>query len=157
MHGRFTAHSRFGVRWPPKTVLYQERESHIDAAQVDGDELWVTLPELHATSGWELKPEGVCLEEICVPVPDARLPALIRKESSGTLFSLTEFARLIQQPVAHDEKNAAWYFGPAGWEWKTRLTSSEAPDFSLPDFEGRMHTLSELRGPKLFVLFWASW
>ena len=140
-----------------ETVLYQERESRIDAAPDDGDELWVTLPELTAASGWELKPEGVCLEEVCVPVPDARLPALIRKETSGTLFNLTEFARLIQQPVAHDKKNAVWYFGPAAWEWKTRLISTEAPDFSLPDLNGRMHSLSELRGRKLFLLFWASW
>jgi len=66
-----------------ETILYQERKSHIDAAEVDGDELWVTLPELHAASGWELKPEGVCLEEICVPVPDSRLPALIRKLRSN--------------------------------------------------------------------------
>ncbi len=140
-----------------ETILYQERESHLDAARVDGDELWVTLPELAAASGWELKPEGVCLEEVCVPVPDARLPALIRKEASGTLFNLTEFARLIQQPVAHDKMNGVWYFGPAGWEWKTGLISAEAPDFSLPDLNGRMHTLSELRGRKLFLLFWASW
>ncbi len=140
-----------------ETILYQERESHIDAPHVDGDELWVTLPELTTASGWELKPEGVCLEELCVPVPDARLPVLIRKDTSETLFNLTEFARLIQQPVAHDTKNGVWYFGPAAWEWKTRLISSDVPDFSLPDLNGRMHRLSELRGRKLFLLFWASW
>jgi hypothetical protein len=87
-----------------ETILYQERESHIDAAHVDGDELWVTLPELTAASGWELKPEGVCLEEICVPVPDARHRALIRKETSGTLFNLTEFARLIEAGRARQEE-----------------------------------------------------
>ena len=139
------------------TVLYKERESRLVAAQVDRDELWVTLPDLTASSGWELKPEGVCLEEICVPVPEARLPALIRKEPSGTLFNLTEFARLIQQPVAHDERNEVWYFGPAAWEWKTRLSGAQAPDFSLPDLEGRMHSLSDLLGKKVFLLFWATW
>ena len=139
------------------TVLYKERESRLGEARVDRGELWVTLPDLTAASGWELKPEGVCLEEICVPVPDARLPALIRKEPSGTLFNLTEFARLIQQPVAHDEKNEVWYFGPASWEWKTRLSAAQAPDFSLPDLEGKMHSLSDLLGKKVFLLFWATW
>ena len=141
-----------------ETVLYQERESHIDAARVDGDELWVTLPELTAASGWELKAEGVCLEEICVPVPDARLPALIRKETPGTLFNLTEFARLIQQPVAHDQKNAVWYFGPAGWEWKTPLISTEAPDFSLPllDHSGSVK-LSSFRRDRPVVLVFGSY
>ena len=70
---------------------------------------------------------------------------------------MTEFARLIEQPVAHDEKNSLWYFGPAGWEWKSRLTSRQAPDFALPDLTGGLHTLSELRGKKIFLLFWASW
>jgi hypothetical protein len=139
------------------TVLYQDHESHADGASAAGPELWLTLPELTSMTGWELKPEGVCKDEICVPVPDARRAALIRSERAGTSFNLTEFARLIEQPFAHDEKNAVWYFGPAGWEWKTRLTSKEAPDFELPDLAGRMHTLSELRGKKVFLLFWASW
>ncbi len=139
------------------TILYPESESHVDDAQMDGDALWLTLAGLMSASGWELKPEGVCKDEICVPVPDERLTALIRNEPTGTMFNLTEFARLIQQPVAHDKKNAVWSVGPPGWEWKTRLNSTQAPDFSLPDLAGRLHTLSELRGRKLFLLFWASW
>ena len=138
------------------TVLYQESETPAEA-RAEGPELWLTLPALTAVSGWELKPEGVCKEETCVPVPNSRRAALIRSETSGTLFNLTEFARLIQQPFAYDENHAAWYFGPAGWEWKDRMTSRQAPDFELPDMAGRLHTLSELRGRKLFLLFWASW
>jgi hypothetical protein len=139
------------------TVLYQESETQAEGARAEGPELWLTLPALTAVSGWELKPEGVCKEETCVPVPDARRSALIRSEASGTLFNLTEFARLIQQPFAYDENRAVWYFGPAGWEWKDRMTSRQAPDFELPDLAGRLHSLSELRGRKVFLLFWASW
>lgn len=139
------------------TVLYQDRETPLQNARVEGDELWLTLPELTVASGWELKPEGVCKDEICVPVPDARRPALIRNEPAGASVNLTEFARLIEQPVAHDEKQAVWYFGPAGWDWKSRLSSRMAPDFALPDLSGRMHSLAELQGMKRFLLFWASW
>ena len=138
------------------TVLYQEREAEAEVS-AQGPELWLTLPALTELSGWELKPEGVCKDETCVPVPAARRAALIRTEASGTVFNLTEFARLIQQPFAHDEAHAVWYFGPAGWEWKDRMSSRQAPDFELPDLAGRMHSLSELRGRKLFLLFWASW
>jgi hypothetical protein len=139
------------------TVLYQERESTAQNAEPQGDELWLTLPELTAVSGWALKPEGVCKDEACVPVPDARRAALIRAGASGPLFNLTEFARWIEQPFAHDEDSAVWYFGPAGWDWKDRLASRQTPDFSLPDLTGREHTLSELRGKKVFLLFWATW
>lgn len=138
------------------TVLYQESETQTEA-RAEGPELWLTLPALTAVSGWELKPEGVCQDETCVPVPASRRAALIRTDTSGTLFNLTEFARLIQQPAAFDEKQAVWYFGPAGWEWKDRNASRQAPDFELPDIAGRPHTLSELRGRKVFLLFWASW
>jgi hypothetical protein len=140
-----------------ETVLYEDVETQVAGARVDGEKLWLTLGELTEVSGWELKPEGVCKDEICVPVPEARRPALIRDEPSGTSFNMTEFARLIQQPVAHDEKHAVWYFGPAAWDWKSRLASRMAPDFALPDLSGRLHTLSGLRGKKLFLLFWASW
>jgi hypothetical protein len=142
---------------PTATVLYLQGETRVEDARVEGDELWLTLPQLTSASGWELKPEGVCKDEICVPVPEARRPALIRIEVSGTLFNLTEFARLVGQPFAHDDKHGVWYFGPASWEWKTRLTSRQAPDFALPDLTGKLHTLSELLGKKVFLLFWASW
>ena len=135
------------------TVLYQDREAHADGARLEGAGLWISLSELKAVSGWELKPEGVCKDEVCVPVPDARRQALIHDEE----FKLTEFARLIEQPVAHDENHGVWYFGPAAWEWKSRLTSRVAPDFSLPDLSGHLHSLSELQGKKVFLLFWATW
>ena len=51
------------------TVLYQERELVAQNAEPQGDELWLTLPELTSVSGWALKPEGVCKDEACVPVP----------------------------------------------------------------------------------------
>lgn len=139
------------------TVLYQERETTPQRAEPEGEELWLTLAELTAVSGWQLKPEGVFRDEVCIPVQAARRSALIRDGSSGTLFNLTEFARWIEQPFAHDEKNAVWYFGPGGWDWKDRLGSRQAPDFSLPDLQGHLHTLLELRGKKVFLLFWASW
>jgi hypothetical protein len=139
------------------TVLYQESETRVDGARVEGEALWLPLAELTASSGWELKPEGVCKDEICVPVADSRRRQLLREESAETWFNLTEFARMIDQPFAHDDKRAVWYFGPPGWEWKSRLSSRVAPDFTLPDLAGRVHTLSELRGKKVFLLFWASW
>lgn len=124
---------------------------------MEADGLWLTLQELTAGTGWELKPEGVCKDEICVPVPEARRSAMLRTDPSGTWFNLAEFARLIEQPLAHDEANSVWYFGPAGWEWKTRLSSRVAPDFALPDLSGKLHALSDLRDKKVFLLFWASW
>ena len=32
-----------------------------------------------------------------------------------------------------------------------------APDFTLPDLDGKLHSFSELRGKKVFLATWASW
>ena len=67
------------------TVLYKrESETRVDDALVEGDGLWLRLPDLIAASEWELKPEGVRKDEICVPVPGPRKAALIRDEPAGT-------------------------------------------------------------------------
>ena len=51
----------------------------------------------------------------------------------------------------------AWCFGEAASERKRSLTSLDAPDFALPDLEGKMHSLTEHRGKKVLVVSWASW
>jgi hypothetical protein len=139
------------------TVLYQGRETKVGRTEIEGDELWLAHRQLVVASGWVLKPEGICKDEICVPVPGARRSALIRDSSSESQVNLTEFARMVEQPFVHDEKNSVWYFGLPGWEWKDCLASREAPDFSLPDLSGQIHTLSGLKGKKIFLLLWASW
>jgi peroxiredoxin len=37
------------------------------------------------------------------------------------------------------------------------LSSLEAPEFELPDAQGRMHRLSDYRGQRVFLATWASW
>jgi hypothetical protein len=56
-----------------------------------------------------------------------------------------------------DAEFNAWCFGEAAAERKRVLTSLDAPDFSLPDLDGRMHSPSDYRGKKVFVVSWASW
>lgn len=140
------------------TVIDREKATTVSPADnVTADGLWLTLPDLKAATGWEVKPEGVCREAICVPVPDVRRGHLLRGDGGQARLNLAELASLIEQPFAHDDANAAWYFGPPGWEWKSRLTLQQAPDITLPDFEGKLHSLSDYRGKKLFLLAWASW
>jgi len=57
----------------------------------------------------------------------------------------------------HDDKNGAWYFGEAALKRRDSLASLEAPDFELPDLDGKMHRLSDYRGKKVLLAAWASW
>lgn len=139
------------------TLLQNETETTLPNADASGDDLWLSLPDLTKATGWEIKPEGVCRDTACVALPEDRIESFLRGEGADERFNVAEFARLIEQPIAHNDVNDAWYIGPPAWEWKDRLAGGQAPDFTLPGFEGRPHSLSDYRGKKVFLLAWASW
>lgn len=61
------------------------------------------------------------------------------------------------RPVALDADERAAYLGITAKERARVLASLEAPDFTLPDLEGRLHSLSEHRGKKVLLVAYASW
>ena len=61
------------------------------------------------------------------------------------------------RPVAIDREERAAYLGVSAAERAKVLSSLEAPDFTLPDLDGRMHTLSAHRGKKVLLVAYASW
>ena len=61
------------------------------------------------------------------------------------------------RPVAIDRDERAAYLGVSAAERAKVLSSLEAPDFTLPDLDGRMHTLSAHRGKKVLLVAYASW
>ena len=61
------------------------------------------------------------------------------------------------RPVAMDLDERVAYLGVPAEERGRRLASLEAPDFSLPDLGGRLHSLSEYRGKKVLLVAYASW
>jgi hypothetical protein len=103
-----------------------------------------------------LKPQGVCRNELCFPLPKTRELEFVRKIAGKTWFNLVAFAQLVHQPIAHDEALFTWYFGLRS-DQRPGLSSLEAPDFTLPDMNGNTHSLSDFRGKKVLLLTWASW
>jgi len=69
---------------------------------------------------------------------------------------MTAFAQLVHQPVAHDAALATWYFGLRS-DQRQQLSSLQAPDFTLPDLQGKPHRLSDFHGKKILLVTWASW
>jgi hypothetical protein len=70
---------------------------------------------------------------------------------------LGELAGRLGRPVAVDVDERAVYLGVPAAERARRLASLEAPDFALPDLDGRRHTLAGQRGKKVLLVAWASW
>ncbi len=104
-----------------------------------------------AALGWEAKPEGLCQGDVCVPT--AHAPGLLTADG----VDLAAFAALLGRPLALDADEGAACLGAAAADRARRLASLEAPDFTLPDLDGRPHALHEHRGRKVLLLAWASW
>ena len=139
------------------TILYQDRTTSTSRAFTQDDDLWVTLPDLTACTGWELKPEGICQDEVCILIPAGSMSAFVREEGEESWFNLSEFARLMEQPFARDDTYNGWSFGAPSEGWGSQLNPSIAPDFTLPDPDGNLHSLTDFRGKKVFLVCWASW
>jgi len=139
----------------PATVIYGDRPSIVADAMTEGKDLWLSLDDLRTATGWELKPQGACLADTCVPIPAGREAEFLR--ANGAQFNLAALARLLGQPVAHDDTHNLWFFGEAASVRSHALLSLQAPDFTLPDLDGKLHALSDYHGKKILLVSWASW
>lgn len=102
----------------------------------------------HVT-GWTLKPEGMCRDDVCVP-----LPAGMARDGQ---VDVAAFWAHLGNPVLHDDARETWVLGTGAEARNATLAGLAAPDFALPDLSGTTHQLSALRGRKVFLTTWASW
>ena len=140
-----------------RTVIYYGAATEVTAATEPSSDLWITTSDLTRATRFVIKPQGVCRDLLCFPLPKNRKAEFIAKKDSTTWFNLSEFARLIMQPFTSDQQNGIWYFGARTEEHNGYLTSLEAPNFTLPDLSGRVHSLADFRGKKVLLVTWASW
>ena len=138
-------------------IIYGEQVTTGVDADATGNALWLSGGDLKRVSGWEHKPDGFCKGEVCVPVPAARKSEFVAEGGGGVRYNLAALASLLGHPVATDTEHHAWCFGETASERRRILTALDAPDFSLPDLAGKMHSLSDYRGKKVFLVSWASW
>jgi hypothetical protein len=132
------------------TLIDEARPSTVDAT-VRADGVRLRPAEVARALGWELRPEGLCRGDVCVPVRDR-----------GTLvdddgIALAALARLLDRPLAVDLDAGIAVLGASAAGRAGRLAAREAPDLTLPDLEGRLHTLRDQRGKKTLLIAWASW
>ena len=133
-------------------VIYGDHETESKDIRWRDGAVWLPLKDLRPTTGWELKPEGVCAGATCVPAP----PGAAWWDDEA--FNLSAFARhLGVAEAAEPELEVAAFVehGPA-FDQGSGQGSVEAPDFTLPDLDGNLHSLSDYRGQKVVLLTWAS-
>ena len=129
-------------------IIYDERVTPLATAETCGESLWLSATDMQAATGWKLETAGLCRGDACVRVDNAWCDADGR-------IDLMAFARHMGQPVTRDDNVVA--FGESVNVRNAALFSLEAPDFSLPDLDGVMHSLSDYRGKKVFLHSWGSY
>jgi hypothetical protein len=127
------------------TILTDTGEMTVAAT----DGLWLSARDAEKAIGWTLKPEGMCQADLCVPLP----PDAVR---DGRI-DVAAFWQLLGRPVVHDSAKETGLRGAGADQRNDALAGLMAPDFTLPDLAGAPHTLSALRGKKVFLSTWASW
>ncbi len=134
-------------------VLTAGRQLEVEPGAGGADGLWLSPAALEEATGWRLRPEGMCREEVCVPIPDDAREKLVDSDAVNASGLWERLGR----PVLRDAAATTWMLGEAAEDRARTLASLEAPDFTLPDIEGKLHSLSDFRGKKVFLATWASW
>ena len=132
-------------------TLIEGGRAHSLPAAIAGERVRIPAAALRSALGYELKPEGLCQGDACFPVRDRA--ALV----AGDSLDLGELARITGRPLALDLAEGAGALGTALADRLASLRGLAAPDFTLPDFSGRRHTLSAYRGKKVLLIAYSSW
>ena len=145
-----SAGARFAFAAPATTsatVLFGDNAVSLDKVRSVDQNLWVQSKDLPRINEFEVKPQGACRADVCIP--------LSKSLKDGNWFNLTGFAHKIGETVVADQD--VYSFGEIpvlrGGFYNSRI----APDFAVPDRKGKVVHLSDFRGKKALVLTWASW
>ena len=104
------------------------------------DTLDISAEDFATGTGWDIKPEGACKGEVCVPLPDG--------------YSAAHAADRLGMAVVHDIVSGLMAIGPESLNGRA-LVSAQAPEVVLADLDGNPFRLSTLRGKKMVMVAWA--
>jgi hypothetical protein len=138
------------------TVLYDDRVVAVAQTLSAPNDLWVTPEDLTRINGFEIKPQGVCLDELCIPLRQNEDSDVFVTRRGQEWFNVTELASKLEQAFVADQERRIWSFGELPVERTAFLESAMAPDFALEDREGNVVRLSDFRGKKVLIVTWAS-
>ena len=124
-------------------------------SDVDGDTTTTTVllspSALEAATGWDLRPEGLCRGDVCVP----------RRDGDDLLvddkIDVTAFAALMRRPLAYDADAGIVVLADAPDEHAAAFDARVAPAWTLPDLDGNLMSSSDFVGRKKLLVAWASW
>jgi hypothetical protein len=133
------------------TLVAGEHVTEVEAAIEAAGTIRLPSDELARVAGWELRDEGLCRGDVCVPVVDRA--ALV---TDGTV-SLAGLADALHRPLATEPEAALAVMGEPVDAFAGDGDRFGAPSFTLPDVDGRPVSLDDYAGRKRLLVFWSSW
>ncbi len=134
------------------TVLYQGKATTL-AETGDGDGLLIKPDDLPRINGFELKPEGACYQDMCIPIN----ADLLIEQGGKQWFDLAAFADLLGQPYVADKDASVWSFAEIPAKRESMMVDAMAPDIEVTDRQGNVIRLADLKGKKALIVTWSSW
>ena len=134
------------------TILYQGKRITLEETG-GGDSLLIRPEDVSRVNGFELKPEGACYGDLCIPLRDG----LFVEQDGQRWFDLTAFADLLEQPWVADHEARVWSFAEIPAKRAGTLVDAQAPDLELTDRQGNLVRLADFRGKRTLIVTWSSW
>jgi len=131
-------------------TVIDESGSH-SFGRVGFGQLGVRADDFARATGWTLKPEGLCKDDLCVPVRDTAAM------SNGDDIDVAEFARVTGCNMVRDASRNVVAIGEQASNRAASMATLEAPNFTLPDINGNLVSLSDFAKRKKLILAWSSW
>jgi len=129
------------------TVITDEARA-AEAEEADGRAL-IDPAYLPTAIGWELKPEGLCRGDVCVPVRDRD------RLYDGERVDLAQVAEALDRPFLFED--GVVVLGEPRAVRRAASSDLRAPDFALPDLDGTVRHLDEWHGRKKILVTFATW
>ncbi len=129
------------------TLLTPDLEISGDAV-IAGGKPYLPPERVKKALGWEVTPNNLVHDGEEIALPGA---------ATEIGVDLARVAETLDRPIAVDLEERVVSVGVSAKERGDRLASRRAPDFRLPDLQGRLHSLSDFAGTKVFLIVYASW
>ena len=134
------------------TVLYQGKTIKLESTGA-GAGLLIKPEDLIRINGFEIKPEGACFQDICIPLGEK----LLVEQDGQAWFDLTAFAEMLDQPYVVDAESGVWSFAEIPAKRENMMLNAQVPDFEVTDRAGNVIRMADLKGKKALIVTWSSW
>ncbi|MBM3691700.1 MAG: hypothetical protein FJW77_00105 [Actinobacteria bacterium] len=129
---------------------------HAVGGAVRDDAVWLRSESVPTVTGWSLKPEGLCRDDVCIPRAALGADAIAGTGADETI-ELRALARALQRAVAVEPVAALAVVADAPADLAGSIVEGRAPAFTLPDLDGTPVALADFAGRKKLLFAWSSW